>query len=63
VLKQIDLKPMTLEERLKIKEESKLLRCLNHPNIVQFRDHFKDKNMYWNTVMEYADGGDMLKKI
>lgn len=64
VLKQIDMKTMTFDERVRVKEETKLLQCLNHPNIIKFKDHFKDKRgLYWNTVMEHADGGDMAKMI
>jgi serine/threonine protein kinase len=49
----------TLEQARK---EVILLFQLQHPNIIQFSEHFvQDKYIY--IVMEYADGGDLLEKI
>ena len=36
---------------------------LNHPNIIQFKEVFKDKKIRLNIVMEWADGGDLGKLI
>jgi len=39
------------------------LEVLNHPNIINFKDVFKDKKMFLNIVMEYADDGELSTKI
>mmetsp|Transcript_1023 Transcript_1023/g.2561 ORF Transcript_1023/g.2561 Transcript_1023/m.2561 type:complete len:795 (-) Transcript_1023:164-2548(-) len=42
--------------------ESQLLRTLSHRNIVACTDVFQDEEMMY-IVMEYADGGDLSKRI
>ena len=54
---------MTYEERTKARDEARILEVLNHPNIIQFKDVFKDKRMNLNVVMEYADDGELADKI
>lgn len=54
---------MSVEERLKAKDEAKILQVLSHPNIIMFKDSYKDTKMYLNLVMEYADDGDLAGKI
>ena len=64
---------MTYEERVNAKNEAKVLEVLNHPNIIRFKDVFKSekgrkdnplvKKMFLNIVMEYADDGELAKKI
>ena len=39
------------------------MEVLNHPNIINFKDVFKDKKMFLNIVMEYADDGELSTKI
>lgn len=39
------------------------MEVLNHPNIIKFKDVFKDKKLYLNLVMEYADDGELAHKI
>ena len=34
---------MEYEERKKAKEEARILEVLNHPNIIKFKDVFKDR--------------------
>lgn len=63
VIKKIDLKDMTVEDRLKAKDEARILQVLNHPNIITFKDVFKDKKMFLNLVMEYADNGELNDEI
>jgi len=39
-----------------------MLRNMNHPNIVKYKDHLKDdQNLY--IVMGYCEGGDLHSKI
>lgn len=54
---------MTYEERQKARDEAKILEVLNHPNIIKFKDVFKDKKLFLNVVMEYADDGELADKI
>ncbi|KAH0793216.1 CAMK family protein kinase [Histomonas meleagridis] len=48
-------------------EKECILKTLDHPNIVKFIDYFKCKDSIGFTefyiVMEYAEGGDLAKKI
>ena len=50
---------MSLEERTKARDEARILEVLNHPNIIRFKDVFKDKKLNLNVVMEYADDGEL----
>ena len=43
-------------------QEGFLLSELSHPNIVNFRNFYFDKNNAYN-IMDYADGGDLDIKI
>lgn len=63
MIKKVDLKSIDFEERIKARDEARVLECLNHPNIIRFKDVFKDKKLYLNIVMEYADGGCLNDKI
>ena len=54
---------MQYEDRVKAANEAKILEVLNHPNIIKFKDVFRDKNFYLNLVMEYADGGELADMI
>lgn len=45
-----------------IREEVKILTCLDHPNIVKYYETYDDvKYMY--LVMEYCPGGELFDKI
>ena len=50
---------MPRELRPVAKNEARVLQVLNHPNIIQFKEVFKDKKIRLNIVMEWADGGDL----
>ena len=54
---------MEFEERVSARNEAKILEVLNHPNIINFKDVFKDKKLFLNIVMEYADDGNLATKI
>ena len=54
---------MDHEERVKARDEAKILEVLNHPNIIKFKDVFKDRKLFLNVVMEYADDGELADKI
>ena len=63
VIKKVDLGPLSYDDRKSARQEADLLRALNHPNIIQFKDVFRDKNFCLNLVMEYADGGELSDMI
>uniref|UniRef100_A0A3Q2DK20 non-specific serine/threonine protein kinase n=1 Tax=Cyprinodon variegatus TaxID=28743 RepID=A0A3Q2DK20_CYPVA len=62
VVKQISLKKMSSKEKEASKKEVILLSQMNHPNIVSFITTFQEKGGLY-IVMEYCDGGDLLKRI
>jgi len=63
VIKEVDLSCMTEEEKEATKKEAKLLEQFNHPNIVRFRESYTNELGKLCIVMDYADGGDLGKKI
>jgi NIMA (never in mitosis gene a)-related kinase len=50
-------------ERIRTVQEAKILESLNQPNIIKFKEVYKTKKGKLCIVMEYADGGDLDKKI
>ena len=63
IIKKVDLKPLSYKEKKSARKEADILRVLNHPNIIQFKDVFRDKNFCLNIVMEFADGGELADMI
>ncbi|XP_064832678.1 serine/threonine-protein kinase Nek5-like [Oncorhynchus masou masou] len=62
VVKEINLRKMSPMEKEASKKEVMLLAKMKHPNIVTFFKSFQEStNLY--IVMEYCDGGDLMKKI
>lgn len=62
VVKQINLRKMSAKEKEASKKEVTLLSKMKHTNIVAFIDSFQEKGSLY-IVMEYCDGGDLMKKI
>uniref|UniRef100_A0A3P9JVE3 non-specific serine/threonine protein kinase n=1 Tax=Oryzias latipes TaxID=8090 RepID=A0A3P9JVE3_ORYLA len=62
VIKQINLQKMSAKERESSRKEVTLLSRMRHPNIVSFIASFLEKGSLF-IVMEFCDGGDLLKKI
>lgn len=54
---------MPEEEKKETIKEARILEALRHPNIVRFREVYKTKKGRLCIVMDYADGGDLAKKI
>ncbi|KAM3143504.1 hypothetical protein pb186bvf_004266 [Paramecium bursaria] len=63
VAKYMDLQAMTKQEQEETLREAKILEFLSHPNIVKFKEVYKTKKGRLCIVMEYADGGDLAKRI
>ena len=63
VVKQMDISKMSESEKRETLQEAKILRALQHPNICRFRDVYKTKTSKLCIVMDYADGGDLGKRV
>ncbi|NWI77008.1 NEK5 kinase, partial [Dryoscopus gambensis] len=62
VIKEIDLTKMPVKEKEASEKEVILLAKMKHANIVTFYASFQEKNKLY-IVMEYCDGGDLMKRI
>ncbi|XP_055727073.1 serine/threonine-protein kinase Nek5-like [Salvelinus fontinalis] len=62
VVKEINLRKMSPMEKEASKKEVFLLAKMKHPNIVTFFKSFQESTKLY-IVMEYCDGGDLMKKI
>ncbi|KAJ1614467.1 hypothetical protein OIY81_463 [Cryptosporidium canis] len=62
VMKVINISKLSTNERKDAINEVKLLSSIRHPYIVCFRESFVDDG-FLNIVMEYADGGDLFRKV
>ncbi|NWT56836.1 NEK5 kinase, partial [Erythrocercus mccallii] len=62
VIKEIDLTKMPVKEKEASEKEVILLAKMKHANIVTFYASLREKNKLY-IVMEYCDGGDLMKRI
>ncbi|XP_043927605.1 serine/threonine-protein kinase Nek5-like isoform X3 [Protopterus annectens] len=62
VIKEINLRKMPLKEKEASQKEVILLSKMKHPNVVAFYDSFEEKCKLY-IVMEYCDGGDLMRRI
>uniref|UniRef100_A0A4X2LMD1 non-specific serine/threonine protein kinase n=1 Tax=Vombatus ursinus TaxID=29139 RepID=A0A4X2LMD1_VOMUR len=62
VIKEINLTKMPHREKEASKKEVILLAKMKHPNIVKFFTSLQEMNKLY-IVMEYCDGGDLMKRI
>ncbi|XP_073750719.1 serine/threonine-protein kinase Nek5 isoform X2 [Callorhinus ursinus] len=62
VIKEIDFAKMPIQEKEASKKEVILLAQMKHPNIVTFFSSFQENNRLF-IVMEYCDGGDLMRRI
>ena len=65
MIKTINIESMKESERNETIKEAEILKKMDHPNIIHFRDMFIGKKPHTclNIVTEYADGGDLSEKI
>ena len=55
---------MKEDSKKQIYNEASIMKNLLHPNVISFKDVFKDTKLdYFYIVMEYANDGDLSKKI
>uniref|UniRef100_A0A2K5ZEA7 non-specific serine/threonine protein kinase n=1 Tax=Mandrillus leucophaeus TaxID=9568 RepID=A0A2K5ZEA7_MANLE len=62
VIKEINFEKMPIQEKEASKKEVILLAKMKHPNIVAFFNSFQENSRLF-IVMEYCDGGDLMKRI
>lgn len=62
ILKKIWLKSINEQEKKEALREAEILKILEHPNIIKFRDFFIENDTLC-IAMDYADGGDLWQKI
>ncbi|NXT09261.1 NEK5 kinase, partial [Prunella fulvescens] len=62
VIKEINLTKMPVKEKEASEKEVILLAKMKHANIVTFYASLQEKNKLY-IVMEYCDGGDLMKRI
>ena len=65
VIKQVIMEEMTDQEKRETFNEAVVLKKLDHPNIIKFKEVFRQKKPKdaLNIVTEFADGGDLGQKI
>lgn len=54
---------MKTEEQQECYKEAKIMKKLDHPNIVWFKEVYRTKMHKLCIVMEFADGGDLSTEI
>jgi len=54
---------MSEKEKSDTLKEAKILEVMQHPNIIRFKEVYKTKKGKLCIVMDFADGGDLAKKI
>ena len=60
----MDTRLMKEDSKKQIYNEATIMKKLFHPNVISFKDVFKDVKLdYFYIVMEYANDGDLSKKI
>lgn len=64
VRKEISYKSMNNKERMQLLAETRILRSLVHPNVVQYIDHrHSNEDHMMFLYMEYCGGGDLAEVI
>ncbi len=61
-IKQIDLHNISQEFIKSIETEINLLKCLDHPNIVKYKDFIRTKT-HINIILEYVENGSLQQVI
>lgn len=63
-LKKVKIQTLKPKEKENAVNEVRILASINHPNLIELKEAFlDDTTSNLCLVMEYADGGDLLKKI
>ena len=62
-IKRLNFKDISAKEEKSINKEVSILRELNHPFILSYKDSFIDQENYYNIVTNFCEGGDIYKQI
>lgn len=63
-MKKVKMVKLSERERQNAVNEVRILASINHPNIIGYKEaFFEDSTSTLCIIMEYADGGDMMKLI
>ena len=62
-IKRLNYKDITDKEKKQINNEVSLIKKLNHPNIISYKESFTDKDNYFCIVTTFCEGGDIYNKI
>ncbi|CAK73564.1 unnamed protein product (macronuclear) [Paramecium tetraurelia] len=63
VIKQMDMRYLSEEEKKETYQEFRIMAQLKHPNIINFREVYKTVKGKLCIVMDYAEGGDLAQLI
>lgn len=63
-MKKVKMIKLTEREKQNALNEVRILASISHPNIIGYKEaFFEDSTSCLCIIMEYADGGDLLKLI
>jgi NIMA (never in mitosis gene a)-related kinase 1/4/5 len=63
-IKKIPLKGMNLKDRQNALNEVRILASVQHENVVAYKEaFFEEETQMLCIVLEYADGGDLMKRV
>ena len=62
-IKRLNFKDINEKEKKQINNEVSLIKNLNHPNVISYKDSFNDQDNYFNIVTKFCEGGDIYSKI
>ena len=62
-IKRLNFKDINEKEKKQINNEVSLIKNLNHPNVISYKDSFNDQSNYFNIVTKFCEGGDIYSKI
>lgn len=63
-MKKVKMIKLSERERQNALNEVRILASIQHPNIIAYKEaFFEDSTSCLCIIMEYADGGDLLKQI
>lgn len=62
-IKRLNFKDISEKEKKSINKEISMLKDLNHPNVLSYKDSFIDQDNYYNIVTAFCGGGDISQII
>src|SRR3990167_1383339 len=63
VIKETKTQNMKQSDVDEIRKEAEILKVLEHPNIIRFRDIYMNRKLKLCIVMDFADSGDLYARI